>query len=548
MTQYDTSKIYIQYVEDVLSGKIQACEYIKKACQRTKDWFNRDDIYFDYKTVDRNIKIAAKFKHSAGKVAGKSFILLPYQQWIFANIFGWKHIDSDLRVTKNVLLFMARKSGKTALASIIALVQMLTEDNGQEIDCVANSGSQASILFEMAKNYAESIDKDNLIFQRYRGSIKLPLTKSIIRVKNSDAFTLDGANTSSFFLDEMHAQKNWDLYNVMKSGQGFQRQPLAIVITTAGFLLDGYPLYEMRKVCLDVLNGIKEDDTQFSALYQLDDDDDWMNDESCWIKANPSLGQTVTYQYLRDQVAMCKNNPSLITGVLTKNFNKFCTTDTFWLNRDYLAKCMEEVDLEKYRGCYSYIGVDLAAVSDLTAISVLIPQTDKPVFKSYVFIPEEEYKNSPNHSMYERWKRTGQLIVTPGNVTDYDYIQNKIIEINNICPVQSVYYDNWNSTQWAINMTNAGYNMQPFSQSLGAYNKPTKEFERRVLSDKVIIDKSEMLLWCFGNVTLKYDHNANAKPTKGQTKYGKIDPVISMLTALGGLLQEPQYNNEIWVA
>jgi phage terminase large subunit-like protein len=180
----------------------------------------------------------------------------------------------------------------------------------------------------MAKNYAESIDKDNLIFQRYRGSIKLPLTKSIIRVKNSDAFTLDGANTSSFFLDEMHAQKNFDLYNVMKSGQGFQRQPLAIVITTAGFLLDGYPLYEMRKVCLDVLNGIKEDDTQFSALYQLDDDDDWMNDESCWIKANPSLGQTVTYQYLRDQVAMCKNNPSLVTGVLTKNFNKFIFNQT----------------------------------------------------------------------------------------------------------------------------------------------------------------------------------------------------------------------------
>lgn len=548
MTQYDTNKIYIQYVEDVLSGRIVACEHIIKACQRTKDWFSRNDIYFDYATVDRNIKIASKFKHSAGKCAGQPFVLLPYQQWIFASIFGWKHTESDLRVTKNVLLFMARKSGKTALASIIALVQLLTEDNGQEIDCVANSGAQAKILFEMAKNYAESIDKDRLIFQRYRDSIKLPITKSVIRVKNSDAFTLDGANTSSFFLDEMHAQKNWDLYNVMKSGQGFQRQPLAIVITTAGFLLDSYPLFEMRKVCLDVLNGIKEDDTQFSALYQLDDDDDWINDESCWIKANPSLGQTVTYEYLRDQVSMCKNNPSLVTGVLTKNFNKFCSSETFWLDRQYLYDCMQNVDLNDYKGCYSYVGVDLAAVSDLTAITVMIPKDDKPIFKSYVFIPEEEFKHSPNHSVYARWQRAGQLIVTPGNVTDYDYIQNKIIEINQICPVQSVYYDNWNSTQFAINMTNSGFDMQPFSQALGNYNKPTKQFERLVLSKNVLIDKSELVLWCFNNVTLKYDHNENCKPTKGQTKYGKIDPVISMLTALGGYLSNPQYSNEIWVA
>ena len=150
--------------------------------------------------------------------------------------------------------------------------------------------------------------------------------------------------------------------------------------------------------------------------------------------------------------------------------------------------------------------------------------------------------------MYERWKRTGQLIVTPGNVTDYDYIQDKIIEINQICPVQSIYYDNWNSTQFAINMTNIGYDMQPYSQALGNYNKPTKQFERLVLSKNVVIDKSELVLWCFNNVALKYDHNENCKPTKGQTKYGKIDPVISMLTALGGYLSNPQYSNEIWVA
>ena len=548
MTNYDSSKIYIQYVESVLNHDIISNQYIYKACERFKSWFARDDIYFDYKEVDRNIKIVSKMKHSKGKTAGQPFILLPYQQWIFAGIFGWKNSNTHLRVTKNVLLFMARKSGKTALAAAIALVQMLTEDSGQQIVCCANSGSQARILFDMCKDYSESIDPNRLLFQRYRDSIKMPSKKSVIDVKNADADTLDGMSCSSFILDELHAAKDYELYNVLKSSQGFQRQPLAITITTAGNRLEGYPLFEMRKVCIDILNGIKEDDSQFAALYQIEDNDDWMTDSSCWIKANPSLGQTITMEFLQDQVNMCKNNPSLRFGVETKNMNRFCMSEDFWLQHQDLSDRMQEVDLEKYRGMYCYIGVDLASVSDLTAITALIPTDDGPIFKTYCFIPHDTFVKSPNHSLYERWKKYDCMIVTEGNVTDYDYIANKIVEINSICPVQAIYYDSWNSTQFAIHMTELGYDMQPYSQAIGNYNKPTREFERLVLSKKCIIDKSSVVLWCFANATLKYDHNDNAKPIKGNTKNGKIDCVISMLTALGGYLSNPQFSNEIWVA
>lgn len=548
MTQYDTDKIYIQYVEDVINRRIVTNQYIYKACERFKSWFGRDDIYFDYKDVDRNIKIVSKMKHSKGKTAGQPFILLPYQQWIFAGIFGWKNSNTHLRVTKNVLLFMARKSGKTALAAAIAIVQLLTEDNGQQIVCCANSGSQARILFDMCKDYSESIDPNRLLFQRYRDSIKMPSKKSVIDVKNADADTLDGMSCSSFILDELHAAKDYELYNVLKSSQGFQRQPLAITITTAGNRLEGYPLFEMRKVCIDILNGIKEDDSQFAALYQIEDNDDWMTDSSCWIKANPSLGQTITMEFLQDQVNMCKNNPSLRFGVETKNMNRFCMSEDFWLQHQDLADRMQEVDLEKYRGMYCYIGVDLASVSDLASITALIPTDNGPIFKTYCFIPHDTFVKSPNHNLYERWRKYDCMIVTEGNVTDYDYIANKIVEINNICPVQAIYYDSWNSTQFAIKMTELGYDMQPYSQALGNYNKPTREFERLVLSKKCIIDKSSVVLWCFANATLKYDHNDNAKPIKGNTKNGKIDCVISMLTALGGYLSNPQFSNEIWVA
>ena len=239
---------------------------------------------------------------------------------------------------------------------------------------------------------------------------------------------------------------------------------------------------------------------------------------------------------------------TLLFGVLTKNFNMFCMTEDKWLDRQQIANCMTTVDLEKYRSMYCYIGVDLASVSDLASITVMIPTSDGPIFKSYAFIPYDTYMNSPNHAQYQRWKKDGYLIVTVGYVVDYDYIANKIVEVNNICPVQAIYYDAWNSTQFAIQMTELGYDMQPYSQALGNYNKPTKQFERLVLSNSCVIDKNECVLWCFNNETLKADHNDNVKPIKGNTKNGKIDCVISMLTALGGYLSNPQFSNEIWVA
>ena len=542
MTYYDTSKIYIQYVEDVLAGRVTACKHIQLACERFKSWFKRDDIYFDYIDTDKRIKLVAKLKHSAGKSAHQPFILLPYQQWMYAGIFGWHNTDTHKRVCKNALLFMARKSGKTAFAASIAVTQLLLEGDGQEFDFIANSGAQARIGFEHTKNYAESVDPKKLLFKRFRDSIKMPVKKSVIDVLNSDSMTLDGRSSSTFVFDELHAAKNWDLYNVMKSSQGFQSEPLAIVITTAGFLLDGYPLYEMRKNAIEILNGTKVDDSQFIALYELDPEDDAFNDESCWIKSNPSLGQTVTVDYLRDQVTMAKNQPSLEYGVKTKNFNIFCQSTETWLATDTIKGTMQPVHLEDYLGCWCYAGVDLAAVSDLTCHTLLFPpdpnrtvNPDKFVFKNLIYIPESCLTDSVNKSLYMHWMKRKDINVTKGNVTDYDYILKDQLDIIPIGQYASVAYDSWNATQWAIDATNAGLPLTPYSQALGNFNKPTKYLESLIKQGKVVIDTNECVLWCFDNVQLKFDHNENCKPDK-PTREAKIDPVISMCEALGTYL------------
>ena len=553
MTQIE-DKIYIKYAQDIVDGNITACENIILACKRFLSWFERDDMYFDYADVDQKIRFVAKMKHSTGIHNRQPFILLPWQQWCFASIFGWKWTSNNLRVTENVMMFMARKNGKTATCAAIALVAAVCDKEASpEIEFVANNSQQAAIGFTQTKDYAESLDPKKKIFKRFRSEIRIPPVKGTIKVLASDSMGLDGYNSSLFILDEMHAQRNWDLYNVLRSSQGMRQQPLAIVITTAGFLLNGYPCYEMRQTCTEILRGLKQDDSFFAALYELDEDDDW-KDESTWIKANPSLGQTVRYEYLRGQVQQATNNTSLEIGVKTKNFNLFCQSADVWITDTYIQNSSQRVDVSKLIGEYAYMGVDLSAISDLTCTSVMFTPNkfreyypDKYIFKTFVYIPEEAFETSINAELYKQWKRQGYVTMTSGNVVDYDYILLDQKQVMQDTTLQGVYYDSWNATQWAINATNEGLPLEPYSQALGNFNKPTKLFEMLIKSGKVIIDDNPCVRWCFGNVELKTDWNENCKPIKSAgDKNKKIDPVISMLEALGGYLNSPHYQPEVF--
>lgn len=545
MTDFDINKDYNRYCEDILDKKINACENIFLACKRYKDWFNRDDMWFDYHEVDRRIKFVSKIKHYKGDFAGKNFILLPYQQWIFANIFGWKWKENNLRVTKKVLLFMARKGGKTALAAALALSQMIQDNNnGQEIDFVANNGAQAKLGFDCCKNFAESIDPNGLIFKRFRDTIKMPITKSEIAVRNSESMTLDGLNSSTFILDEYHAAKTTEIYDVLKTSQGAQSQPLAIVITTAGFLLDGYPLFEMKKVCEEILRGSKNDDSQFSALYAIEDGDDWMNDESCWIKANPSLGFTNKIETLREDVLSVENQPSNEFNVLTKLFNKFVQSSQTWLPytliKDHMVKDIDFQSLNKKEMVWA--AVDLSNTKDLTCFTIMMQPNkdriiypDKYIFKTWVFVSEYGVNTSVNKVLYKQWIEDGYLIQIPGNVVDYDVVMNYLLDQKQFIRYDNIGYDKFNATQFVINCEKKGLPMQMFSQSLSSFNIPTKEFERMILTDQVVIDYSPVVTWAFNNVVLRIDRMENVKPDK-PTKEAKIDPVITIVQALGTYL------------
>lgn len=503
-------KTYIEYAKKVVNNEIIACEYIQLACKQFLHNLERTDIEFKEEKVDRVINFIKHLKHFTGQHNNKPFILQPWQQWIVASIFGFFYTNTEERVVKNVYIEIARKNGKSSFAAALCLYALIGDgENNSEVELIANSRKQASICFEMCSNFCKSIDSKGKFFKYYRDNIKYPHTKSFLQVLSSDASNNDGWNSYLFVADEVHSYDNSKMFDVMKSSQGMRNNPLAISITTAGFNLYSF-CYGMRQTNIEILRGAKQDDSQFTAIFTLDNDDDWENEDN-WVKANPNLGVTVKPQYLREQIQQAKNNPSLEVSTKTKNFNMWLQTSDIWIGNDDLLKVSETVDIEELakEGYTCYMGVDLAAVSDLTALTMLIPMYDKYLFKTWYFLPSATLYDNSNADLYKEWKRRGELIITDGNVTDYDAVTNMIMKVGEKIPIERISYDNWNATEWAIRATELGLPLIPYSQAIGNFNRPTKALERAIKQGTCIIDNNTITRWCFSNVILKRDWNDN---------------------------------------
>ena len=541
--------VYYKYAQDVLNGSIVAGELVRLACKRFIDDLERPDLEFRAEIVDRFITFCSLLKHFKGKSAGEQFKLEPWQQFIGANILGFYYKNTDDRKYTNSLICVARKMGKTCLAAAFCLWFLIGDgESGAEVDLAANSRQQAQIAYEFVQNYARQLDPSGKELKCLRNGIKLKLNDSNLNVFAADSTKLDGFNASFALIDEYHAAKDSRLYDVLKSSQGQRKNPHLMVISTVGFSITS-PFKRLYDTDCEILHGLKEDDSTFAMIFALDDGDDW-RDEKVWRKIAPNLDITVTTKYLREQVIQAENNVSAEIGILVKNFNVWQQVTNIWIPDSYVNRCFKKISYSDFNEDTSlcYCGTDLAAVGDMTAVSCLFTRDgdDKLYFITEYFLPETALTESPNRELYKQWKRQGLLTITEGNVTDYTYITRMMLKRNSHIPIRKVAYDSWNSTQWAIEATEQGLPLEPYSQSIGNFNRPTRELERLIRSQKVVFQTNEITRWMFRNVLLKHDHNDNVKPTKGGTGNQKIDGVIAILEALGIYLLEPRYSGEIF--
>ena len=540
----------IQYAKDVVSGKILSCQWVKLACKRFLDDINSQDYYFDEKKYNTLTTFTGVMKHYSSGAAGKPFILEPWEDFIICNIFCLYRVDTRRRKYKTAHISVSRKNGKTTLAAALGLFSLIADgEPASSVIMAANSREQAHIDFDAASSFARQLDPRKKSLKVLRNEIVFQKNNASLKVISADASTGDGLNPQLVILDELHEAPDSKLFDVLRSGQGFREQPLMLSITTAGFRIGGF-CNQYEDYCKEILMGQKVDDTLFALLYTLDDGDDW-TDESNFIKSNPNLGITVKRDWLSEQVNQAKNSPTLEVGVKTKNLNVWCSSSTTWIPEQYIRKSLIDVDLTEFKNKNNYLvylGFDLAAISDLTAVSIMFvdPDTEEYFFKTWYYLPKSALDGKYNSELYKMWSSKGFLTLTDSETTDYNYIQNQIVYLYETFDVQGVFFDSWNAQMLVNNLTNLGLPMTAYSQSIGNFNKPTKEMERLVLSDKVRFDNNPITRFCFDNVELKVDLNGNSKPV-GDHNAKKIDGVISMLNALGGYLSIVYGNQEAFV-
>lgn len=526
------------YADNVSSGKIPAGLHIRNAVKRFREDLKRDDLDLREEAVSKVINFFASNKHFTGRHDNQPFVLEDWQVFIVTNIYGFYYKSTGKRRYDNAYIEIARKNGKTALGAVLAMYHLIADgEAAAEVLLAANSKDQAKIAYSLVKGFVKKLDPSSKYLRAYRADVFFDATDSFMKVLAADADTLDGYNCSFGLVDEYHSAPTPRVRDVIRSSQGMRENPLLVTITTAGFD-KSLPCYDLRTTCTEIASGAMQEDNTFVAIFSTDQSDDW-KDEASWVKSNPNLDVTVQRDFLKKEVRKAINTPAEQVGVRTKNFNEWMDTAETWIPDDLLLQSIGEVNIEDFKDQNCCVGVDLASVQDLTAAAYLFVKDDHYYFKVDYYLPEDSMNNRLDKETYKQWKREGALKTTSGNVTDYDYITKDMLDIAQITDILKVYYDKYNSTQWAIKATEENLPLEPYSQSIGNFNAPTKELERLILSGRVTIDNNPITRFCFRNVELKFDHNGNCKPNKGLMKK-KIDGVIAIIQALAVWLENDE--------
>jgi phage terminase large subunit-like protein len=320
---------------------------------------------------------------------------------------------------------------------------------------------------------------------------------------------------------------------------GMRENPHSMVITTAGFD-QTLPCYTMRNDGIQILNNIIEHERLFVAIYELDEKDDWKDINNAY-KSSPNLGVTVNKEWLQEQIETALARPSEEVNVRTKNLNQWLSTASAWIPSNFLDSINTREWIDTAEEDIVHAGVDLGSVSDLTSVAFLRKIDDIIYIETRYYLPRL-FKESENRMKYIQWNQHGYLTFTEGNTTDYNYITNDIKSYGG--RIWQICYDPYNATQWALDISQY-FRLQSYSQSLASFSRPTKEMERLVLSGKVVFKYNPIDRFCFENVLLKSDWNANIKPVKDNNSIKKIDGVIASIMALASLLLTPSSDGTI---
>lgn len=504
-----------------------------------------DPWVFDEEIATRPIDFIQKFcKQSKGRWIGKEIELQLFQKAKFQAIFGFVHKDSKLRRCREVITIEGRKNGKSCETSGIGNF-MLTSDGegGPQVCCVATKKDQAKVVFNEAKNMVMQSPALSKFVRKRKSDLYCPFNFGTFEPLASDSNTLDGLNMSCGILDEIHAMKDRNIYDVSIQSMSAREQPLMFIMTTSGFVREGIydELYDLACKRLDGLEGF-QDPTKLAFIYEIDKREEW-TDPRMWEKANPGLGTIKSYDFLAKQVEDAKRRPAYLPTVLTKDFNWRETAAGSWLSFDDINN-EETYSMEDVKSCYAIGGCDLSATTDLTCATLTIMKAgsdQKFVLQKY-FIPEEliDIRKREDKIPYDIWVTNKWITACPGNQVDYSYVTawfNEMRDKYEIIPLW-IYYDRALAGYWVQEMESNGYSMLKCAQGAMTFSQPMRFMEADLKGKRINYNNNPVLKWCLTNTSVKHDDNDNIRPIKGQNRRMRVDGTFSLLDSYVGLFEK----------
>ena len=528
-----------KYATAVARGDKLACEDVRIACQRFLDMVERKDAPYEFipDKAEHILKFAKFCRHVKGPDAGKPIELEGFQVLFLAAIYGFRDKkDVNQRWITDVILFVPRKSGKTTLASIVALYELLFGEAGPEVFTLATNREQASICFDSSKAIMESMVPElQSKFIPYRSELKKAgdSTSTYRALSRDNRKTGDGKNPSCAMIDEAAQIVERGSIEVLHSGMAARKNPLRMYLTTASFTKET-KFYEDLTHFRAVLRGAAEDTFRwFGLLYSVDPGDEW-SDPEVWGKANPMLGVSVTSQAIQHMADEAKSKPASLNEFLCKQLNIYVSANAAWVDRRFWDESVAPMPTDKPEA--TFIGFDLAHSRDLNAVVTLHRYAEEDLYAKFkFFLPEESIELIPNHykSIFSQAVASGILHLTPGNVTDLNEIESYIRQESEIHEVKEIGYDPYNAAALVANLFSYGLPVKKVGQGMAVLSNPSKTAEQLILKKAIKHDGNPFVGWQLGNCEVYTDVNGNVKVRKNEADpSAKVDGIIAMIMAL----------------
>jgi phage terminase large subunit-like protein len=530
-----------EYARGVSLGEIPTCKWTKLAvdrqlADRAKPLSDEWPWVFNEDFATRPCEFLELLPHIKGKWARdrKLIELDAWQCFIVTTVFGWVHRATGLRRFREAYIEVPRKNAKSTLSSGIALYMLSADgEHGAEVYSAATTRDQARIVFDDAKAMAERTPglRTHLGVAILTHSITVAHTSSKFSPLAAEASTQDGLNVHCAVIDELHAHKKRDLYDVIDTARGAREQSLLWLITTAGTDRSGI-CYERRTHITKVLDRVIDDPTMFGIIYSIDDNDDPFAPSS-WAKANPNWLVSVLLDDMEAAARKAAAMPSALSNFLTKRLNVWVNGESPWMDMRAWERCADpSLQLSDFAGEVCYMGLDLAQKKDFAALCLVFKRGDVWYVFIRLYLNELAVQESGNAHL-SGWARSGYVQVTDGDITDFDVLADDLRRYCKDFDVQEIAFDPALSMYFAGKLIEEGLPLVEIAQRAMFFTPPLIQVENLVLEKKLKFDGNPVMTWMVSNLVVKVSKfNELRSPTKERPE-NKIDGPMAMLMALG---------------